>query len=328
MYHVRLFQPTPAEYAAILQVHRAAWPDARHTSVAAWQANDQEVPPSALHQRIVAEHGGAIVAEGACYAAFWHHQSDTIHLEWNAHPDHAGASLDTLLYERLLALVDERAPAATTLASETREDRPARIAFLAAQGFTQQLRSPRSALDVRAAPAPQLEAIVAQQAAQGIRIMTLADIQAADANWKQGLYELRCAIMQDVPAIEPPARSTLAEFEQQVLDDPALDAAAWFVAVDAAQAAQGAAAPLIGMSNLWLNDPTRQRLDTGLTGVLRPYRRRGIATALKQHTIAFARACGARVIETSNEEHNPMYQLNLQLGFQPLPAWLSYRRAR
>jgi len=161
-----------------------------------------------------------------------------------------------------------------------------------------------------------------------IYIMTLADIQAADANWKQGLYELRCVIVQDVPAIEPPTRSTMAEFEQQILDDPALDAAAWFVAVAAAQAARGALGPLAGMRNLWANDPTRQRLAAGLTGVLRPYRRRGIATALKQHTIAFAQACGARTIGTSNEEHNPMYQLNLQLGFQPLPASLSYRRAR
>jgi hypothetical protein len=58
---------------------------------------------------------------------------------------------------------------------------------------------------------------------------------------------------------------------------------------------------------------------------VRPYRRRRIATALKLRTIDYAQRRGARTIETSNEEHNPMYQLNLRLGFRPRPAWVSYR---
>jgi GNAT superfamily N-acetyltransferase len=83
--------------------------------------------------------------------------------------------------------------------------------------------------------------------------------------------------------------------------------------------------PLVGMSNLWVNDTTYARLDTGLTGVVRSHRRRGIATALKLRTIAYAQQRGARTIEAGNEEHSPMYQLNLRLGFCPRPAWVSYR---
>lgn len=328
MYRVRLFEPTPEEYEAIVQVHREAWPDARHTTPDTWRTNDEEVPAGAVHQRIVAERDGAIVAEGACFEAFWEHRGDTIHIAWSVRPGHASAELDALLYGRLVGLADERAPATTTLATETREDRPERIAFLAQRGFTLAMRSPRSSLDVRAAPAPDLAAIAERLRARGVRIMTLAEYQAAEPHWKEALYELRWAIVQDVPSVEPPARPSMAEFEQQVLDDPALDPQAWFVALDATQATDGGAGPLVGMSNLWLNDPTRAQLDTGLTGVLRPYRRRGIARALKQHALAFAQSAGAGVIATSNEEGNPMYALNLQLGFQPLPAWLSYRRER
>ena len=326
MYRVRLFQPTPDEYDAIVVVHRAAWPDARHASTSAWQESDAEVPPGAVFQRIVAERDGAIVAEGSCYEAFWGHHPDAIHLEWNIHPNHANAALDALLFERLVALAHERAPGATVLAAETREDRPERITFLQNRGFSLEMRSPRSALDVEAAATPDLQAVAAQQATQGIEILALGEFQAREAGWRRALYGLRCAIIMDVPSVEPQVPPTMEEFEAQVLDDPALDATAWFLAADAGQATNGAPGPLVGMSNLWLNDPERERLDAGLTGVLRAYRRRGIARALKLHTIAFAQSVGARTIATANEERNPMYQLNLQLGFRPLPALLSYRK--
>ena len=33
----------------------------------------------------------------------------------------------------------------------------------------------------------------------------------------------------------------------------------------------------------------------------------------------------AETIVTSHEENNPMYTLNLKLGFEPKPAWISYQ---
>ena len=57
------------------------------------------------------------------------------------------------------------------------------------------------------------------------------------------------------------------------------------------------------------------------------YRRRGIATALKLRSIEFAKAYGAKELKTDNEENNPMYQLNLSLGFRPKPAFLSYKKS-
>ena len=79
------------------------------------------------------------------------------------------------------------------------------------------------------------------------------------------------------------------------------------------------------MSNLWRKEPTGKRFGAGLTGVVRAYRRPGIATALKVRTIEYARSVGAETIVTSNEENNPMYTLNLKLGFEPKPAWISYQ---
>ena len=35
---------------------------------------------------------------------------------------------------------------------------------------------------------------------------------------------------------------------------------------------------------------------------------------------------GATIVETDNEENNPMFDLNMRLGFRPVPAWTEYRR--
>lgn len=183
------------------------------------------------------------------------------------------------------------------------------------------MRSGRSALDVAAFDPAPYQGVEATLAGEGIRVETLAELQARASDWREQLYELRWHIVQDIPSVEPQVKPTFAQFAQQVLDDPSLDPEAWFVAVDT----QAEYQPLVGMSNLWVNDPSYQRLDAGLTGVVRAYRRRGIATVLKVRTITYARQRGARTIETGNEERSAMYQLNLRLGFRPRPAWVSYR---
>jgi mycothiol synthase len=64
-----------------------------------------------------------------------------------------------------------------------------------------------------------------------------------------------------------------------------------------------------------------------VTTTRREYRRRGIATALKVHIIQFAKARGVQEIFTTNDAQNPMYQLNLALGFQPQPSWVRVEKA-
>jgi GNAT superfamily N-acetyltransferase len=82
----------------------------------------------------------------------------------------------------------------------------------------------------------------------------------------------------------------------------------------------------VALSELWSSQADLKKLFTGLTGVLRSHRRRGLATAVKVRAICFAQRYGATILETDNEENNPMFQLNLQLGFQPQPALIEFKK--
>lgn len=82
----------------------------------------------------------------------------------------------------------------------------------------------------------------------------------------------------------------------------------------------------VGYSNLWINDRTRKRLDTGMTGVVPSHRRRGIVTLLKLKAIEYGQRHNSERIVTSNEENNSMLALNRKLGFEPLPGWIRYEK--
>ena len=65
---------------------------------------------------------------------------------------------------------------------------------------------------------------------------------------------------------------------------------------------------------------------TGGLGVLKEFRRKGIATALKIKAIEKLLKKGITEIRTDNEENNPMYKINEALGFKQVPFNLEYMK--
>ena len=61
-------------------------------------------------------------------------------------------------------------------------------------------------------------------------------------------------------------------------------------------------------------------------GVLREYRRKGIATALKLRALKVLYDNGIHFVKTDNEENNPMYLINENLGFNPEPYCIEYQK--
>ena len=65
---------------------------------------------------------------------------------------------------------------------------------------------------------------------------------------------------------------------------------------------------------------------TGGLGVIKKFRRKGIATALKIKAIEGLLKKGVIEVRTDNEENNPMYKINVELGFEPVPFSLDYMK--
>lgn len=319
-YTVRAFPASEQAYEDLAALLRAASSERRPESAEEIRQEDSNWPAESLHERVAAySQEREMAAIGTCYQAYWQDSPSTIFLRFDIHPDHEISRLLPLLYQGIQGLLTQRNCEFRRLVCGAREDDSERVEFLLGQGFSQEMRSPASALQVVDFDGSACDGAYERLAQNGIRLITLAQLYGEEPEWKRKLHDLRWEIVQDVPSTEPFAEPTVEEFEEMVLKDPALDEEAFFVALSA----DGS---FVGMSNLWRNDPTGKRLDTGLTGVVRSHRRKGIATALKMRTIQYAQTCGAETVETSNEEGSPMVALNLKLGFEPKPAWVDYTR--
>ncbi|HVS82958.1 MAG TPA: DUF3471 domain-containing protein [Pyrinomonadaceae bacterium] len=88
---------------------------------------------------------------------------------------------------------------------------------------------------------------------------------------------------------------------------------AYFIAKDGDQ--------YVGLSDVSLFDALPGGVTQGFTGVLRKYRRRGIATSLKLREIEYVRAHSYKVIQSFNRPaQSAVLALNQKLGFQILSS--------
>ncbi|NKE07779.1 MULTISPECIES: GNAT family N-acetyltransferase [Mesobacillus] len=147
---------------------------------------------------------------------------------------------------------------------------------------------------------------VEQVIQSGIQLTTLADLTRVETETE--LYELCVETAKDNPG----QYSSLPPFEQwrkEFLPE-ANSRKEWvFLAIDGDR--------LIGVSQLFSTEDEGV-LYTNYTGILKEYRGRGIAKALKLRSIEAAMKAGAHTLTTDSEEKNaPMQLINRSLGYIP-----------
>ncbi|MCX6048493.1 MAG: GNAT family N-acetyltransferase [Chloroflexi bacterium] len=314
---IRPWTATLAEYNAIAAIHNAAWQTAGLTGENR-QRHDAGRPAGFLFQRLLAEHEGQLVAHAAYGEDAWNHTPGKYFIEIAVHPQAQRRGAGDALYAQIVAALAARNPAPIFFTATTREDQLGGLALLHKHGFQLIMRHPMSRIDLAAFAGARFAAVQEKVRQAGITLHSMSELKGRDPNWVRHWYDLELAINDDHPL---PDRGEPLPFETfaSYMDTPLVNTAAAFFALDAD-------GNYVGQSTLNIPDPQSKTITVGMTGVLRTHRRMGIATALKVRAIEFAQAYGAQAIETSNEEHNPMFQLNLMLGFQPAPAWLSYEK--
>lgn len=316
---VRPFQA--ADYAAVAALNNTNFPEFAR-SADELRLEDEHRPAHCQAARWVAQAADGEADAGRIVACAEYDQvAQTYHprrfnLEVLVEPARQAGGIGGHLFGVVLAALRHVKPLSVEL--WTREDMWCRVAFLEHRGFVPDMRLVVSELDLGAFDPAPLEHAVRALEAGGIVIRSLAELRQTDAACEAKLYDLWCEIHADVPL--PPGQAyqprSFERWRERNFEHPGLLPEAYLVAVDQDQ--------YVAMTQLW-RTPSPERLGTGLTGVRRAYRRRGLALGLKVRALADAKAGGFASVGTENAATNAgMLRVNERLGFVRLPTWLHY----
>jgi GNAT superfamily N-acetyltransferase len=184
------------------------------------------------------------------------------------------------------------------------------LAWAGRRGFVEVGRNSRLVLDLTAIDAPPVEAPA------GVEIVSWAERPGVE----RGMYEVARQAYPDVPGEEEAEVAPFEEWLSMDMQGAGDRPDATFLAL-----ADGEVVAYAKLS-LSLARPTVAMHD--ITGVLRAWRGRGIARALKAAEIAWAKESGYERLETQNEERNePIRRLNERFGYVVTPGSITVRGA-
>jgi len=235
-----------------------------------------------------------------------------------ADPARLGHGVGAALYSALEA--EARRHGCTELCTEVLASHPRAGRFAGDRGFVVYNRRLESRLRLaEVAPGPIARAIDAHTDrlfTTGLRIASYRQLALAGETAARRLYALQSELWRDVPfGISGPDPS-YESFVAEELGDPAFRAAGTFVALDGTD-----------WVGLCAQSAAGDHLLATMTGIVRRWRRRGLARWLKLHAIRHALEVGAREIRTFNDAANTdMIALNRALGFVPVQTDLRMKK--
>lgn len=310
---IRLATGSEADYMARAAVLRAF---DNATTVEALRQDERAHDSKYRKNDFLVEVDGVAVATGSYHEWIWWYEAGRYVLQICVLPSHRRQGHGAALYATMRELLANENPAGTILMCKCPDDQPESIRFVLRCGFEQVGHDLHSELDVSEFDGTRFAQAERGLQEQGIEIVAYHELVARDPDFLRKFYDLSCLSMLDMPAGGVRTFPPFEHFARTRTQATSFLPDFFFMALDKGR--------YVGQSDLADEKQDRRHLGTGYTGVHPDYRRRGIATVLKARCIQRAKELGVKTIATGNDSTNPMYQLNLQLGFKPVPGDLLF----
>lgn len=313
---IRPFDFSEADYAARVAIGNAVYPDYTDT-IDELKFGDSNKDPKLKIARFFAEVDGKPVGLASYSQSLDMYHPQKFGISISVLPPWQGQGIGKALYEQVLAELEPHEP--ILVRSHAREDHERAVRFVTDRGFTEAMRDWESRFNPQTFDRAPFAPLLEQALAGGLTIQSIAELRESDPDWKQKLYELDWTITLDMPTTDTLTEPGFAHFEKNTLGHPSFLPEGWFIARDGDR--------YVGESALWTSLGEPGICYVGATGVRREYRRRGIATALKLVAADWAKAAGVRQVRTWNAQQNrAMLAINEAMGFEKIPAWISYEK--
>jgi GNAT superfamily N-acetyltransferase len=269
---------------------------------------DAARPDGEIRQQLVAvDATGVIVGFGETGRVPWHKPG----LFWTfvvVAPEVRTRGIGSALFASVLEF--SRGHGALTMRACTRETCADGLRFAERVGFRIERQAFESVLEIATFAESRFAGTAESLEASGLRFFTFADLEGTPEE-QHRLYDLNIITGLDVPGYDDVGVRPFEQFRKDVLE------AYWFRPEGQIIAADGER--WVGLAALGEVSPGM--MYNMMTGVLREYRGRKIALALKLRAVEVCRKLGARYMRTDNDSQNqPMLAVNRKLGYQPEPG--------
>lgn len=300
---------TPADWDEAARLRNAYAPMEPLLGSQMREANEA-LPPEADPLRRLVILNGEAVAFASLVRAFWTPRPELFESRLLYVPGSVSGEFALTVLREMAERAKERGAAALGIWIDSED---AALGYAVAEfGFEHMQRNPRSRLDLQTFDPSQWST----ELPAGYEIRTLAELREEVEDWEHRIWRLEMDIMRDVPLPEPFAEIPFAVFRREH-EREGFHPETVFIALHGKE--------WVGMSGLTPSLADRTIYSTGLTGTLRDHRGRSLATAMKVLGLTWAKAHGGLLVGTDNEESNPMFQINLKLGFYRTSDWVSYQ---
>jgi GNAT superfamily N-acetyltransferase len=283
--------------------------DSEPVTDAALHESERARPEGEIRQRLVAvDPAGAIVGFGEAGRVPWHKPG----LFWTfvvVAPEVRTRGIGSSLFASMLEF--SRGQGSLTMRACVRENCAEGLRFAEKRGFRIDRHAFESVLEIATFDEHRFAGTIEALEASGLRFFTFADLEGTPEQQRK-LYDLNIITGLDVPGYDDEGVRPFEQFRKDVLE------AYWFRPEGQIIAADGER--WVGLAAL--GEVTPGMMYNMMTGVLREYRGRKIALALKLRAVEVCRQRGARYMRTDNDSQNqPMLAVNRKLGYQPEPGF-------